>query len=267
MEAAKVCAENLALSGIETSEMRCIINEFNRLLRGNDCDLLAKKASVDRAIQFTLAFSTSTSALFSGIEKYGQALGVESHAVSVFAEAEIRSNLVFQFSRILTWARLELGRALNLPPWDVLSVGASSGKLIFAENVDDLVKLPPGQAYIAVVKHASGDEDIPQSTKGIVLGHSMPHLSHIGVRARQSQVTFVSSEDSNSFASFSENSRHLEGKVVELRVTADGSVDLVESTFKLENNESESSHKQGVVEISEVSLSGSDFTPISEVRM
>lgn len=35
-----------------------------------------------------------------------------------------------------------------------------------------------------------------------MLGHELPHLSHLGVRARQAKVVFINSEDTTTFKDF-----------------------------------------------------------------
>jgi phosphoglucan,water dikinase len=54
--------------------------------------------------------------------------------------------------------------------------------------------------------------------KGIALGHPLPHLSHLGVRARQARVPFAACADREHLQDFA----HLVGKNVRLRVSADG---------------------------------------------
>ena len=51
------------------------------------------------------------------------------------------------------------------------------------------------EPVIAVVKKADGDEEIPKAVRGILLAHQIPHLSHLGVRARQAGVIFIGVEE------------------------------------------------------------------------
>lgn len=52
---------------------------------------------------------------------------------------------------------------------------------------------------VAFLNNAEGDEDLPLSVVGVVLGHELPLLSHLGVRARQQGVVFACS-DGNYFS-------------------------------------------------------------------
>src|SRR5262249_33110983 len=68
---------------------------------------------------------------------------------------------------------------------------------------------------IALLNHAEGDEEIPNGVAGIVLAHEIPHLSHLGVRARQAGVTFAVTEEPETFEQLSS----LHDQTLELSVT------------------------------------------------
>jgi phosphoglucan,water dikinase len=78
-------------------------------------------------------------------------------------------------------------------------------------------KASPNGRYIVLLQMAEGDEDIPGEAAGIVLGHALPHLSHLGVRARRQSTVFVACEDLDTFAGL----KRLEGKNAELAATPD----------------------------------------------
>ena len=62
------------------------------------------------------------------------------------------------------------------------------------------VKSEVGEDVILLVHEASGDEEVSATgvpLKGVILAHSLPHLSHLGVRARQEKVVFVTCEDAD----------------------------------------------------------------------
>lgn len=74
----------------------------------------------------------------------GNGLGVDHHAASVFVEAEVRSNVLFQLSRILTAAIKTAKRDLQAPPWTALQPGSASGKLVEYNSLQELVDSKPG---------------------------------------------------------------------------------------------------------------------------
>lgn len=60
------------------------------------------------------------------------------------------------------------------------------------------VQSEEGEDVVLLVHEASGDEEVSATgvpLKGVILAHSLPHLSHLGVRARQEKVVFVTCED------------------------------------------------------------------------
>ncbi len=65
------------------------------------------------------------------------------------------------------------------------------------------VKSEVGEDVVLLVHEASGDEEVSATgvpLKGVILAHSLPHLSHLGVRARQEKVVFVTCEDKDTMA-------------------------------------------------------------------
>ena len=83
---------------------------------------------------------------------------------------------------------------------------------------------PPPQPSILVVKSASGDEEVAvfgRKLSGIILLHGIPHLSHLGVRARQEQVPFALVEDP---AAFKELVEPLLGQRVALEAIPDATI-------------------------------------------
>jgi len=65
------------------------------------------------------------------------------------------------------------------------------------------VKSEVGEDVVLLVHEASGDEEVSATgvpLKGVILAHSLPHLSHLGVRARQEKVVFVTCEDEDTMA-------------------------------------------------------------------
>lgn len=191
---------NIALSCICPEEANAAANELAAAYSSDGkLNLLRVKAAVDRASRFAANFSSVICDVYDRrVSTIGKALKVEEHAMAVFAEAEIRSNITFHASRIANACRQVCRNRLSLPPWDPLYAGEASGKLVHAEELGS-IKTKGKEPVIAVCRSADGDEDIPPSVRGVILGRPIPHLSHLGVRARQAGVVFVCSEDSATF--------------------------------------------------------------------
>ena len=162
-------------------------------------ELLRVKATVLRCRRLAEDFGARTVALFSGrAEKLGRALGVADHAIRVFSEADIRAHVIFQVAKLVTSLLRRIRQRLGLAAWDVLVAGRAVGRVKTVDSLDQLERGLAG-SVVVLLKNAAGDEEIPKHVVGVVLAHEMPHLSHLGVRARQAGVVFAACEDAAEF--------------------------------------------------------------------
>lgn len=212
--------DNLVLSDIEKDECHALVSEFiawrNEPGVSRD-NLLRLKATVDRCRRLAETFSEKVLRLFQKpAGNLGRALGVSDRASDVFCEAEIRRHIVFQLSKTASIIARRLRDRLGLSAWDVLSGGNALGRVRVATNLDSL-----GHGFsenlIAVLDRAEGDEEIPEFISGIVLAHEIPHLSHLGVRARQAGIVFVVCEEASELSRL----RAFEGQSVALTAQTD----------------------------------------------
>jgi phosphoglucan,water dikinase len=220
-EALILSLQNLALSGVDSAESRALINELrawgkpSASASRNEC--LRQKATLQRCRRLAEDFGASVIALLSArAEKLGRALKVEAYAIRVFSEADIRSHIVFQVSKLATSLLRRIRRQLKLPPWDVLVPGQAAGRATIVASLDDWEK-DSQDAAVLLLKQAAGDEEIPRNVAGIVLAHEMPHLSHLAVRARQAAIVFVACEEADEF----DRLQKLQGQMVSLQAAPD----------------------------------------------
>jgi phosphoglucan,water dikinase len=216
LEALLLAIANAALSSVEPEECRAIESELGAWSQGfcpaDREQLLRLKATAGRIVRLTEGHSQRIMALFQPrVEKLGRALGVAENAIRVFCEAETRGHLIFQLSRVGADMLRRLRAELASPPWDVLVSGQAVGRVRTVREMGELGAVLP-EALLAVLGRAEGDEEIPRGVAGIILAHEMPHLSHLGVRARQAGVVFVVCEDAAVFEEF----KSLEGQVISL---------------------------------------------------
>lgn len=197
---------NIALSSICPEEANATANELAAAFSSEgDLNMLRVKAAVDRASRFADTFSNFVSDTYGRrVSTIGKALKVKEHAIAVFAEGEIRSSLTFHASRIADTCRHICRKRLSLPLWDSLYDGKANGKLVHTEELAG-IKTGGKEHVIALCRHAGGDEDIPPNVRGVILGRPIPHLSHLGVRARQAGVVFVCAEDRATFGKIWQN--------------------------------------------------------------
>jgi len=197
---------HLGLSGYESSECMALEHELTawQKLGGfqQRDEALRLRATLLRLHRLTDGYcQLLLNAMTQPAVNLGLALGVEKERFEVFVESEIRSSVVFQVSKLVSIMLRATAVVADVTPWDVLVAGSSSGVLI------EVKELAPGcldaaavgdQGAILVVDKATGDEEIGPlgpRLRGVILRHELPHLSHLGVRARQEKVPFVTCED------------------------------------------------------------------------
>jgi phosphoglucan,water dikinase len=212
---------NLASSRIAQDEAQVIEAELKAGRTGfspeNRDQLLRLKATVERSRRLAGDFSDGVLVqLAARAETLGRALGVAPNAIRVFAEGEIRGHLVFQLAKVASDLLRRLRARLDQPSWDVLVTGQATGRFTPATTLGELS--PAAEPLVVLLAQAEGDEEIPADVAGIILAHELPHLSHLGVRARQAGVTFVSCEES----ALTEDLRRYAGQWVLLQATPEG---------------------------------------------
>ncbi|XP_047980854.1 phosphoglucan, water dikinase, chloroplastic [Salvia hispanica] len=236
----------LGLSGWKPGECKAIGNELiawqNRGLletegseNGTRIWGLRLKATLDRAKRLTEEYSEALLNIFpERVRILGNAFGVPDNTVRTYAEAEIRAGVIFQVSKLCTLLLKAVRNVLGSEGWDILVPGDAVGTLI---QVDSIVpgSIPSSVTgpVILVVNRADGDEEVTaagDNITGVILLQELPHLSHLGVRARQERVVFVTCEDDEKVSDI----RNLSGKFVRLKASPSG-VSLVQTSAESSN--------------------------------
>nr|CAB3448638.1 unnamed protein product [Digitaria exilis] len=195
---------------------------------------LRLKATLDRTRRLTEEYSEALLSIFpERVEVLGKALGIPENSVRTYTEAEIRAGVIFQVSKLCTVLLKATRAVLGSSVWDVLVPGVAHGALIQVERIAP-GSLPSSikEPVVLVVNKADGDEEVKAAGNnivGVILLQELPHLSHLGVRARQEKVVFVTCEDDETIA----NVRLLEGKHVRLCVNVmSGVLELSEASVE-----------------------------------
>ncbi|KAI5565501.1 hypothetical protein BDE02_14G126300 [Populus trichocarpa] len=229
-----VGVHQLALSGWKPEECEAIGAE---LLAWKEKGLLEKegsedgkiiwvlrlKATLDRARRLTEEYSEALLQTFpERVQMLGKALGIPENSIRTYTEAEIRAGVIFQVSKLCTLLLKAVRSTLGSHGWDILVPGAASGTLVQVESIvpGSLPSTIEGP-IVLVVNKADGDEEVTAAGSnivGIILLQELPHLSHLGVRARQERVVFVTCEDDDKVADM----RKLTGKKVRLEASLTG---------------------------------------------
>ncbi|KAK6914379.1 Pyruvate phosphate dikinase, AMP/ATP-binding [Dillenia turbinata] len=184
---------------------------------------LRLKATLDRSRRLTEEYSEVLLQIFpQKVEVLGRALGIPENSVRTYTEAEIRAGVVFQVSKLSSLLLKAVRSTLGSQGWDVLVPGTALGRLVQVDSIapGSLPSSTDGPV-ILVVNKADGDEEITaggSNIVGVVLLQELPHLSHLGVRARQEKVVFVTCEDDDKVAEI----QNLVGKYVRLDASTTG---------------------------------------------
>ncbi|XP_043719227.1 phosphoglucan, water dikinase, chloroplastic-like [Telopea speciosissima] len=195
---------------------------------------LRLKATLDRARRLTEEYSEVLLQIFpQKVQILGKGLGIPENTVGTYTEAEIRAGVIFQVSKLCTLLLKAVRSTVGSQGWDVLVPGAAVGTVVQVERIvpGSLPSSVRGPV-ILVVDKADGDEEVTaagSNIEAVVLLQELAHLSHLGVRARQEKVVFVTCEDDDKIAGI----RELTGKSVRLEASSTG-VDL--STSLLNNS-------------------------------
>jgi phosphoglucan,water dikinase len=221
MQAIAAALDNLRLSLIEPEECAALRSELSAWSQGFSATerfhLLRLLATLSRARRLAESYTERILGLFSArVEELGRALGIPDHAIKVFSEGDIRGHVIFQLSRLVDLGLQALRQALQLSPWEAIVPGEACGPLVQARSLPE-AEGRPGPVLL-LLEQTDGDAEIPAGVKGIALGHPLPHLSHLGVRARQARVPFAACADRAHLRAL----EPLVGKNVRLRVTPEG---------------------------------------------
>ena len=204
-QALALALANLRLSRIEPEECEVLVSELDAWSKGlasgpgqsDSLALLRLKATLERAERLAEGYTDQVLSLFPGrVTSLGRSLGVAAHAITVFCEGDIRGNVVFQLSKLVEMVLKGVRTALGLSPWESVVPGEARGLVVKVDTLSALEgRAAEEGSLIALVQKAEGDEEIPTGVRGILLGHAIPHLSHLGVRARQAGIAFAAADD------------------------------------------------------------------------
>lgn len=200
----QLTVRNLELSEINEQECRAIVSELAAW-----CELLKEKAptrpdfmrieaTVERCRRLGERYSERILAEFAHkVKALGQALGVAQKAVEQACEADIRSHVVFQMSRLLDLLSRPLRSATGLAEWNPIVCGTATGIL-----VERALHARTGRnrtPRILLVNHLGEDADVPDEVVGMIAAHAVPHLCHLAIRLRHRGLPLAALEDPNAF--------------------------------------------------------------------
>ncbi|KAG0626216.1 hypothetical protein M758_2G111500 [Ceratodon purpureus] len=207
--------QQLGLSGLHLAECIAIKNELLAWsasgvvsafeVKDTKSWALRLKATINRARRLAETYTDTVLQIYPNyVEKLGKAFGIPENTVRTYAEADIRASVVFQVAKLCSLLLKAIRATVGGDGFDTIMPGRSAGLLV---EVDRIVpgSLPSSAngPIILLVKRADGDEEVKaagSNVTGVVLQHELPHLSHLGVRARQEKIAFVTCDDEERIA-------------------------------------------------------------------
>ena len=193
---------HLELAGHEVAECKALRAELAACARAGVDDsregVLRVSACADRARRLAGAHSDLImNAYAAPAEAMGRGFGLPHATRIAVPEGEVRSAVSFQLDKLCGYVTGRCRMKLGSSGWDTLVPGIVQGRLV---EVDCITPggisgvTSPDEPIVLVVRSATGDEEVGTTgcnVKGVVLCHDLPHLSHLGVRARQEGVVFA----------------------------------------------------------------------------
>ncbi|MBF0197474.1 MAG: TIM barrel protein [Planctomycetes bacterium] len=182
--------KHLMLSDVEANHCKVLLEESAQLDQdqGTKEENLRQLAWIERCLHLTEGHSdTRYELLQNPADDLGNALNIDAFSLSTYAEGDIRGHVLYQVSRVATKLRSLKREECGFSPWDVIVPGVAKGKVIYAERLAE----QNSHSGIVLVPRLEGDEEIPLGIRAIVTRDSIPHLSHIAIRARQQGVVIA----------------------------------------------------------------------------
>eukprot|EP00929_Paragymnodinium_shiwhaense_P012461 TRINITY_DN11967_c0_g1_i1.p1 TRINITY_DN11967_c0_g1~~TRINITY_DN11967_c0_g1_i1.p1 ORF type:complete len:1741 (-),score=483.75 TRINITY_DN11967_c0_g1_i1:336-5558(-) len=220
--------EQVELAGISPEECSLVARDFSSMktaFGAADKAFAAMRAAAaaDRALRICFELQQHLGEAYAGVPALGKALRLDSHAVNVFVEAELRASVIYQVSKLAQLALQQAKVAAGLPLWTAISAGMTPGRVMrFAALADAWKKPLPAEGAVIFCSQASGDEELPPNCRGVVVGRDLPVLSHLALRARQLGAVFACTAETPLFEKLRADAK--EGSAVRLNVEANGAV-------------------------------------------
>lgn len=182
---------------------------------------LHAKAAVDRLRR---AVEATIDSFYQLLQPKAEALGRAFHAdewvVRLFAEEIVRGQPVFVLSMLLHHLDPVLRRQAKLGDWQVISPSQAVGQVHVVGSFRDVQGRRFDRPTVVVAEKVFGDEEPPENVRAVITPSSVDLVSHVAVRARNASLLFATCYDRASF----ERLQALTGRVVELKVSANGDV-------------------------------------------
>eukprot|EP00923_Selenidium_pygospionis_P007777 GHVN01013240.1.p1 GENE.GHVN01013240.1~~GHVN01013240.1.p1 ORF type:complete len:1179 (+),score=282.88 GHVN01013240.1:143-3679(+) len=222
---------------VDKNECSAIVKELSMLTHSEPfsaIDIHLRRAMVSRTRRLSETYAELVLEVFPRTAlALGKLVGAAPHSVKMFAEADIRGNLMFQISKITSHLLSRCRHALNDHSITPIVPGRAVGRLVRCNDLTTAVRGVEGvtkggegggengregdsvsdEPKVLFAMSASGDEEVGglgfKGVSGVILGHDIPHLSHLAVRARQEGLVLACCQDEVDLAQVTSLMNHL----------------------------------------------------------
>jgi alpha-glucan,water dikinase len=159
-------------------------------------------------------------------EYLGRGFQAEPWTITLFSEEIVRGNsLGFVLSILLRHLDPELRQAAHLGNWQIVSRGRGRGRVEVVPALRAIQNAKLDSATVVIADQVSGDEEIPENVTAVLAPDVTDIVSHVAVRARNSNLLFAACHDAALF----ERLKSMKGRHVQLEVNPAGDVLVEES--------------------------------------
>jgi len=202
----KICLRNLSISKVFKDETKYLEEDleyfiFDKNIKlSKSVKLLRIKAVFERCLNLCYNLNNLILDCFDQVSiDIGKNMNINNESIKVYGEAFIRNHTIFQFSKIVSIVLNQIREELNLSPYIIISSGINKGISVHCKTLRDLeilidskFKNKENVCITAFLDEADGSEELPFIVKNVILGHDIPQLSHLAIRARQNNAVFIS---------------------------------------------------------------------------
>ena len=168
-------------------------------------------------------------------EYLGHGFHAEDWTIKLFSEEVVRGNsLGFALSTLLRHLDPLLRKAGHMGNWQIISRGRGAGKVEVVDSLRAVQRARYEGPTVIIADKVMGDEDIPEGVTAVIAPDVTDIVSHVAVRARNTNLLFASCHDRDLF----EQLKLSRGRFLQLEVSLAGDV-LIRETAATQPKASE----------------------------
>ena len=163
-------------------------------------------------------------------ELLGEAFKAAPWSITLFSEAVIRGRPIFLLSSLLRKIDPLLRKMAHLGNWQIISPGSTSGAVMKVPALKAVQTQTIEEPTVIVTSAVDGDEELPKNVTAVITTDTVDIVSHVAIRARNSNALFATCYDQNTMAKL----ESLQGSWIAMTATTTGEVTFEKSSRRKE---------------------------------